>query len=62
MNLVKNKRNNRANGGRSFNARMGKDFIKPYFSNETLPNFNTDALQQKQPVDKMLSHRGPINV
>ena len=42
MNLVKNKRNNRANAGRSFNARMGKDFIKPYFSNQTLPNFDTE--------------------
>ena len=46
MNLVKNKRNNRVNAGRSFNARMGKEFMKPYFSNDVLPNFNSEALGQ----------------
>ena len=48
MNLVKNKRNNRANAGRSINSRMGKEYIKPYFSNEILPNFSSVALQQQK--------------
>ena len=48
MNLVKNKRNNRPNAGKSFNAgRLGKDNMKSYFSNDVLPNFNTEAIRQK---------------